>query len=327
MKSSTPDLIKFKRLQRRLGESKRGITGLLELLWIATAQNCPSGDIGKFSNEEIATMCDWEGDHDKLVTSLVDCGWLDNSPAHRLVVHDWRDHAPNHVARNLARWKRKFATIDGWEDYPSSGNETPTELPADDPVEPPMESPVESRIPAQRVSPSQAKPSLTKPNQVKPSQKGEVRELDQGILDCVEEVVHAVGTPVERDHRLLGQIGWIMAKYSDVGPQIRDAIHSVKAVENRPKRPCAYIRGVLNDSIGKDRMDRLLRNMSRKKVEPYLRALQSSRDREESSEELSRVLKMKLTDLDEPTEASNLATLRKMAESERTREPKAVKLA
>ena len=55
MKHVTPDLMKFKRLQRSLGESLRSTVGILELLWIATQKNAPAGDIGKFSDEEIST--------------------------------------------------------------------------------------------------------------------------------------------------------------------------------------------------------------------------------------------------------------------------------
>ncbi|TXH55778.1 MAG: hypothetical protein E6Q97_08015, partial [Desulfurellales bacterium] len=90
MKTNTTDLVKFKKLQRRLGESTRGVIGILELLWKATAQQAPRGDIGRFDNEDIAILCDWDGDPDKLVESLVDCGWLDRCETHRLVVHDWR---------------------------------------------------------------------------------------------------------------------------------------------------------------------------------------------------------------------------------------------
>lgn len=97
MKHSTPQLLKFQRLQRRLGESKRGLVGMLELLWHGTATQAPQGDIGRFSNEEIAILVDWEGDHDQLVESLVETGWLDRCSKHRLVVHDWSQHAPNWV--------------------------------------------------------------------------------------------------------------------------------------------------------------------------------------------------------------------------------------
>lgn len=101
MKSSTPELMKFQKLQRRLKESRRGVIGLLEGMWLAVGKNCPRGDIGKFSNEEIAIMCDWENDADELVNALVDCGWLDVCEIERLVVHDWNEHCPTYIKGNL----------------------------------------------------------------------------------------------------------------------------------------------------------------------------------------------------------------------------------
>lgn len=109
MKPKTSELLKFKRLSRRLGESVRGTVGLLELLWIGTAKNCPEGDIGRFTNEEIAIMCDWDGDPDAMVGALTETGWLDACATHRLVVHDWREHAPDYIKGNLAKHGRQFA--------------------------------------------------------------------------------------------------------------------------------------------------------------------------------------------------------------------------
>ncbi len=109
MKHSTPDSMKFKRLQRRLGESKRGTVGLLELLWIAALNNAKRGDIGRYTNEEIAIECDWEGDPDDLVDALIATGWLDESSEHRLVIHDWPQHAPRYVHAWIKSQNTEFA--------------------------------------------------------------------------------------------------------------------------------------------------------------------------------------------------------------------------
>lgn len=103
MKANTPELMKFKRLQRKLGETRRGVIGLLESMWIEVARNCPEGDIGRFTDEEIAIMVDWSGDPEVLVKSLVECRWLDRCAERRLVVHDWDDHCPRYVKGGLAR--------------------------------------------------------------------------------------------------------------------------------------------------------------------------------------------------------------------------------
>lgn len=111
MKPKTSELMKFKRLCRRLGESKRGVVGLLELLWHGTATNCPRGDIGKFPDEEIAIMCDYGGEPAELVAALTETGWIDPCPTHRLVVHDWREHAPDYIKGSLKRWGKDFASV------------------------------------------------------------------------------------------------------------------------------------------------------------------------------------------------------------------------
>lgn len=110
MKANTPELMKFKKLQRKLGETRRGIIGLLEAMWIEVARNCPEGDIGRFSDEEIAIMVDWEGDPKQLVDALTECRWLDVCEEHRLVVHDWADHCPTYVRGGLAKKRKSIAT-------------------------------------------------------------------------------------------------------------------------------------------------------------------------------------------------------------------------
>jgi hypothetical protein len=124
LKPNTPELMKFKRLQRRLGVTVPQLVGHLELLWIATAKNAPTGDIGRFENEDIAIACCWDGEPDEFVSSLVDCGWLDVSDEYRLVVHDWAQHAPSWVIGNLARHKRT----------PLSGAENSTRQPTKQPA-------------------------------------------------------------------------------------------------------------------------------------------------------------------------------------------------
>lgn len=110
MKHQAPESMKFRKLQRRLGCSRVTLVGTLELLWIAVQKNCPQGDIGRHTNEEIAIECDWEGDPDELVEALVETGWLDACTVNRLVVHDWEEHAPGWVKRQLARHQKSFVT-------------------------------------------------------------------------------------------------------------------------------------------------------------------------------------------------------------------------
>ena len=154
MKPNTPDLMKFKRLQRRLSVSVAQLVGHLELLWIATAKNAPEGDIGRFQNEDIAIACHWDGDPDLFISALVECKWLDESDEWRLVVHDWDQHAPSWVVGNLARHGRKTVT---------NKNSPVKELTK----QPAMEATKElTKQPAMEATTS---PVLTSPNQSYPS--------------------------------------------------------------------------------------------------------------------------------------------------------------
>lgn len=157
MKHHTPQLLKFQRLQRRLGESKRGLVGLLELLWHGTATQAPDGDIGRYTNEEIAILVDWDGDHDQLVAALVETGWLDESEQHRLVVHDWSDHQPNWIRLNS---KRK------------SSKKVPQERTYEASYEATYEATYEASCEASyEQTPNLTIPNLTKPNQTQPQER------------------------------------------------------------------------------------------------------------------------------------------------------------
>ncbi len=156
MKHSTPESMKFKRLMRRLHESKRGVAGLLELLWISTATNARRGDIGRFSNEEIAIECDWAGDPDELVAALVEVGFLDSSAEHRLIVHDWHIHAPGFIKAWVKSQNTAFCQPD--EPAANASSDPPSDRTSDRTSDPPSVRPREAPIPNQ-----------TKPNQVKPN--------------------------------------------------------------------------------------------------------------------------------------------------------------
>jgi hypothetical protein len=84
--------------------------GILESLWHLAARETPRGDIGKLCNADIADAIDWDGDSDALIDALVDSGWLDKSETHRLVVHDWHEHATDTTKKFIARNKLTFAT-------------------------------------------------------------------------------------------------------------------------------------------------------------------------------------------------------------------------
>jgi hypothetical protein len=100
---------KMQRLCRKLDLPLWQAVGLLETLWNLTAKQAIGGDIGRLSNEDIAMAIDYRGDEGYLIQTLVSIGWLDTHPVHRLVIHDWADHAPDAVHMKLARLKKNFA--------------------------------------------------------------------------------------------------------------------------------------------------------------------------------------------------------------------------
>ena len=151
MKAGTTEHVKFKRLCRRTGLLPWQCVGILESLWLLTARSAPQGDLGRFSNEEIAATIEWEGDEDLLINTLVETGWIDRDEAHRLVIHDWRDHCPNYIKANNIRHGH-------WS--PQSPKDIPSGAPMDVPGEPPKEAPKEP--PNRSLPPSLAKPSLAK---------------------------------------------------------------------------------------------------------------------------------------------------------------------
>lgn len=157
MKANTQDIIKYKKLRRRLKLSRIACTGLLEEIWHLTQKNTPRGDIGKLSNDDIATIVEWDGDPDELVDALTECGWLDKSEKHRLVVHKWKWHAPSFVRGVLARRGETFVE----DDLTIVATSDPTIVATGDATSDATIDPYYL-----------AYPSLANPNQAKPSPSG-----------------------------------------------------------------------------------------------------------------------------------------------------------
>lgn len=109
MKSGTEAKVKFLSLMSKSGMPRWQVRGLLDSLWQFTATNCPRGDIGKYSDAEIALGIDWRDDPAQLVQMLVETRWIDAHDEYRLVVHDWSEHCEDTVHRAMARAKLYFA--------------------------------------------------------------------------------------------------------------------------------------------------------------------------------------------------------------------------
>lgn len=95
----------------RLGVELPTAIGHLELLWAFTAQKAPQGNIGKWPDGAIARACYWNSNPDHFVSALVDSKFVDTHPEHRLLIHDWSEHAPRWVRAKLAKAKLNFIYV------------------------------------------------------------------------------------------------------------------------------------------------------------------------------------------------------------------------
>src|SRR5512139_2159760 len=105
--------LKFRLLQRRLQLPSWQIKGLLTAIWHFTIENAPRGDIGRFTDEEIAVGIEYDGDAAQLIEGLVSTRWLDRCRTYRLVVHDWHEHCEVFVRKRLERKGISFVTVHG----------------------------------------------------------------------------------------------------------------------------------------------------------------------------------------------------------------------
>ncbi len=147
MKYGTTDHPKFSELQVLLGNPpKYAVVGLLECLWMTTAKWKPDGDIGRFTNAQIAQTLGWDKDPDDLINALVETGWIDTDSACRLCIHDWIDHRPTYISD---RFRKR--------------SKSPKNASSDAKNEPFQEIPGNSR--KFRSQPIQSNPNQSNPNQ------------------------------------------------------------------------------------------------------------------------------------------------------------------
>lgn len=92
-------------LSERIAMPLFAAVGILEAIWHYSGDFAPRGDVGRASNAAISRAIDWRKKPELLVDSLVDAKWLDRSEEHRLIVHDWPDHAQEWVKKKLMRSK------------------------------------------------------------------------------------------------------------------------------------------------------------------------------------------------------------------------------
>lgn len=103
MLRGTPEHAKTAALAAKLGITIYGAVGLLEMMWHFTSRSARQGDIGRWPDTVIAAACHWDREPSVLVEALAEVGWLDESDEHRLIVHDWHEHADRTTKRALER--------------------------------------------------------------------------------------------------------------------------------------------------------------------------------------------------------------------------------
>ena len=111
MKRGTPSHPKMKALARTLRVPLPLAVGYMELLWHFAGQYTPRGDLGRYSDDEIAEGVGWacERPASELIEALVAVRFVDRSKDHRLIIHDWSEHADDAVHKQLKRKALSFA--------------------------------------------------------------------------------------------------------------------------------------------------------------------------------------------------------------------------
>lgn len=105
---AVPDHPKFADLKQRLGRSKGATLGYLECVWHFTGRFTPQGNIGKYADAAIEAWVEWDGEPGALIEGLIEAKWLDRDSEHRVLVHDWENHADKATKQSLKRLKLEF---------------------------------------------------------------------------------------------------------------------------------------------------------------------------------------------------------------------------
>ena len=108
---AVPDHPKFARLKVLLRTNKSGALGYLEGLWHFCGRYTPTGALGKYSDGDIEAWLEWDGEEGALIAAYVKAGWVDVHPEHRLVVHDWHQHADDATRKAVSRAKAQFVGL------------------------------------------------------------------------------------------------------------------------------------------------------------------------------------------------------------------------
>lgn len=233
MKKGTQDHAKFNTLKAILKVPRYVVSGLLEELWSFAATSAISGDVGRYSNFQIAANMEWDGDPDELINALVESGWLDQDDESRLVVHDWFEHCPDWVKKRISRAEARLV-----KNKPS--NRQPETSDSDGQRHPTADNGGQREKTSDNgalTQSSQVKSSQAKPNSAQPDGSGHspdpkipnVEKLDE-LIDAFEKLPSAIGHQI-RNHRSKEIIkGWSRVQKD---PEWREAFEDIPTLMTR----------------------------------------------------------------------------------------------
>lgn len=83
--------VKTRRLCKLLGIGPAQAVGHLALLWTWALDAAENGSLAKYQADDLALVCEWDGDAAAFVAALEKAGFLDSVDG-ELVIHDWQDY-------------------------------------------------------------------------------------------------------------------------------------------------------------------------------------------------------------------------------------------
>lgn len=155
---------KTRKLAQLLGVHRMQVVGHLHALWWWALDYAEDGDLSRFDVADIALGAEWDGDPDKFVQALVECGTRGGAGFLDAVdegwfIHDWNQHtAPLRAVRNSSR----RANHERWHVRRGMRSDD-CEFCAESESHPPDIRP-ESAGDAEDVRPESTKPNQTEPN-------------------------------------------------------------------------------------------------------------------------------------------------------------------
>jgi hypothetical protein len=101
LKRGGPRHPKTRKLARELNIPIAHAVGILEMLWHFTGEFCPRGDIGRMDDETILESFGELPENSRILQKLIECGFIDRSDEHRLIIHDWGEHCDDYTKKKL----------------------------------------------------------------------------------------------------------------------------------------------------------------------------------------------------------------------------------